>query len=322
MIFFPSPAELYTPKYDLGEYLSDKDTPINKKLYEAMSRFATMCFDATVGIKTIKVHLKKDLLFYFNEAYALCTKVSIDAYPESHFFEEYWDEMSLKREEVLDKYFVLSIAYVLLAVNVKVRKQYKGMLNSIFYFLKQNFPYFLQWSFPNEIMKAYEEKQKNILDFYPMASLDDYGEIDPKLGLPKDDKEQDEMFREVRITVLDHISLLSKEKNKEENTKSATPPQEQDTSAVTKRFTNQQIVIFFYYLFNELGVNFENKTKSEWAELIASVSGYSKNNILEKLYFQSRIRDKGIVRDITFVSQVIKSMFPDIAQKMLNEISE
>lgn len=51
MIFFPSPAELYTPKYDLGEYLSDKDTPINKKLYEAMSRFATMCFDATVGIK-------------------------------------------------------------------------------------------------------------------------------------------------------------------------------------------------------------------------------------------------------------------------------
>ena len=90
-----------------------------------------------------------------------------------------------------------------------------------------------------------------------------------------------------------------------------------DIESKNKGLTIQQQNIFYYYLFNELGVNFGNSTKTHWAKLISNVNGRNEVNIRKALSI--KFDDSTTKKDMIVVAKLVKLLFPSIAQKILND---
>ena len=81
-----------------------------------------------------------------------------------------------------------------------------------------------------------------------------------------------------------------------------------------------QADIFFYYLFNELGLNFNNSDKTAWARLIRSITGKNEKNIKDALSFDfDKPKTK---KDVRKAAEYMKELFPSIVAKMQNDIKE
>ena len=81
-----------------------------------------------------------------------------------------------------------------------------------------------------------------------------------------------------------------------------------------KGMTTGQQVIFFYYLFDSLGVNFGNSDKAAWIRLIQSVTGRSRDNIKDRLYF--KFEELQTQKDLRIVSGCMRELFPSISAKI------
>lgn len=84
-----------------------------------------------------------------------------------------------------------------------------------------------------------------------------------------------------------------------------------------KGMTTAEIDLVFYYLFNELGVNFNNTTKESWIRFIETLTGRHYQNIKTHLNFS--FDDPQTQKNLRKVFNLFLEIFPEIAQKILND---
>jgi len=89
------------------------------------------------------------------------------------------------------------------------------------------------------------------------------------------------------------------------------------TDAKTRGMTMPQQVLAFYYLFNELGISFNNSDKTQWARFINTFTGKNFQNIRTELNidFESRKTQK----NLRIVADLFAELFPRIQQKVIND---
>ena len=85
----------------------------------------------------------------------------------------------------------------------------------------------------------------------------------------------------------------------------------------TKQATTRQLGILFYYLFNELGIDFTNSDKSEWARLISFISGYDSETLRKK--FDVDYDRKQTLKDMDVVCAAIRNLMPGLARKIAKD---
>lgn len=85
----------------------------------------------------------------------------------------------------------------------------------------------------------------------------------------------------------------------------------------TRGMTMPQQVLAFYYLFNELGISFNNSDKTQWARFINTFTGKNFQNIRTELNidFESRKTQK----NLRVVADLFAELFPRIQQKVIND---
>lgn len=83
---FPPIDRLYEREEDPNVY---KENPILRNLFEHYQPFFEKGINYTADGKTWNVYPTGRMLWYCNEAFSLCTKLSIDPCPEDYFIDEY-----------------------------------------------------------------------------------------------------------------------------------------------------------------------------------------------------------------------------------------
>lgn len=87
----------------------------------------------------------------------------------------------------------------------------------------------------------------------------------------------------------------------------------------SKKMTIGEIALTFYYLFDEMGLNFANSHKTEWARFISRLTGKSYNRIREALFIEF---ERGITqRHLRNVACLFSELFPEIEQKVRNDLN-
>ena len=81
-----------------------------------------------------------------------------------------------------------------------------------------------------------------------------------------------------------------------------------------KGMTVPQLVLVFYYLFNELGVNFDNSYKTAWAKFIHQLTGKCQQNIRSGLnidFFSKRTH-----KNMRFVASFLLNCSLDLGENI------
>ena len=85
----------------------------------------------------------------------------------------------------------------------------------------------------------------------------------------------------------------------------------------TRGMTMPQQVLVFYYLFNELGISFNNSDKTQWARFINTFTGKNFQNIRTELNID--FESKKTQKNLRVVSDLFAELFPRIQQKVIND---
>ena len=85
----------------------------------------------------------------------------------------------------------------------------------------------------------------------------------------------------------------------------------------TRGMTMPQQVLAFYYLFNELGISFNNSDKTQWARFINTFTGKNFQNIRTELNID--FESKKTQKNLRVVSDLFAELFPRIQQKVIND---
>jgi uncharacterized coiled-coil protein SlyX len=85
----------------------------------------------------------------------------------------------------------------------------------------------------------------------------------------------------------------------------------------TRGMTMPQQVLAFYYLFNELGINFNNSDKTQWARFINTFTGKNFQNIRTELNIDFEC--KKTQKNLRVVADLFSELFPRIQQKVIND---
>ena len=120
--------------------------------------------------------------------------------------------------------------------------------------------------------------------------------------------------------------LLNKEADKIKQLKNKLRSETQALKATIVELTEEtnirgmtmpQQVLAFYYLFNELGISFNNSDKTQWARFINTFTGKNFQNIRTELNidFESRKTQK----NLRIVADLFAELFPRIQQKVIND---
>lgn len=71
-------------------------------------------------------------------------------------------------------------------------------------------------------------------------------------------------------------------------------------------------------MFNELGVNFQNSKKKDWAKVISAMNGKNEEYIRKAL--SVNFEDDVTKNDMRIVISTIDNLLPNITQKIRNDI--
>lgn len=93
---------------------------------------------------------------------------------------------------------------------------------------------------------------------------------------------------------------------------------EYESAVKIKGLTISQQNIFFYYIFDEMDINFENSTKTQWAKIISNVTGKSEENTRKKLCI--KFDNPATQKDMKRVADIVKDLLPFIYNKILNDL--
>ncbi len=85
----------------------------------------------------------------------------------------------------------------------------------------------------------------------------------------------------------------------------------------TRGMTMPQQVLAFYYLFNEMGINFNNSDKTQWARFINTFTGKNFQNIRTELNIDFEC--KKTQKNLRVVADLFAELFPRIQQKVIND---
>lgn len=85
----------------------------------------------------------------------------------------------------------------------------------------------------------------------------------------------------------------------------------------TRGMTMPQQVLAFYYLFNELGISFNNSDKTQWARFINTFTGKNFQNIRTELNIN--FESKKTQKNLRIVADLFAELFPRIQQKVIND---
>ena len=196
---FP-PRDSLFEREDLDFY---ENNPILKKLMEHYLPFFEKGIDYVYEGKTRNVYPTGSLLWYCNEAFSLCTKLSIDPSPEHYFVDEYYYDIGGECTPI-ERYLVLSIFYALLAVNWKVRRQHLKMVDVLFNFLSKRCPLSVMTKCLDFINETYEPLNAIDYDFRPAIDCYGYTRLKVDEGLPNNDEEQRDLFVQMKMKVFNN----------------------------------------------------------------------------------------------------------------------
>lgn len=200
---FPDRDELYERKNDLNDYKKD---PHISKVIELYQPFFEKGINYMSDGKYINSYLEGSILYYFNEAFSLCTKLSIDPTPEEYFINEYYQDISGNK---IERYFILSMVYVLLAINGFVRKQHLKMIDILYQFLCSRCPIDIMCKELLFISEFYQSQELPFWLFKPQIDQYEYTKLKVDEGLPEDEKEQEAAIIEMRKKVSEHAKLFN-----------------------------------------------------------------------------------------------------------------
>lgn len=82
--------------------------------------------------------------------------------------------------------------------------------------------------------------------------------------------------------------------------------------------TVAETALTFYYLFDELGVDFSNSDKTQWARFIHRLTGKSYQRVREALYFD--FDQKSTRKNLRNVASLFAELFPRIETKIKNDM--
>ena len=85
----------------------------------------------------------------------------------------------------------------------------------------------------------------------------------------------------------------------------------------TRGMSMPQQVLAFYYLFNELGISFNNSDKTQWARFINTFTGKNFQNIRTELNID--FESKKTQKNLRVVADLFAELFPRIQQKVIND---
>ena len=197
----------FPPRDHLFLWEDDPDTykanPVINNLFEHYLTFFEKGIDYTSDGKTWNVYPTGSVLWYFNEAFSICTKLSIDPYPEQYFLDEYYRDIGGNCTPI-ERYFILSIVYSLLAVNWKVRRQHLKMVDVLYNFLSKGCPYSVMVKSIEFIAKTYTDSNAIDYEFRPIIDRWGYTLLKVDEGLPTDDEEQNDLFVQMRKKVCEN----------------------------------------------------------------------------------------------------------------------
>ena len=155
-----------------------------------------------------------------------------------------------------------------------------------------------------------------------------YSEIQPERveELESTIDRKNEEINKLKNTVEQLNLLLNKEADKIKQLKNKLRTETQALKATISKLTEEvnirgmtmpQQVLAFYYLFNELGIHFNNSDKTQWARFINTFTGKNFQNIRTELNidFESRKTQK----NLRIVADLFAELFPRIQQKVIND---
>jgi hypothetical protein len=84
-------------------------------------------------------------------------------------------------------------------------------------------------------------------------------------------------------------------------------------------FTAQQLAILFYYQMH-VEQTWDSVSKRQIASTIEAISGISSGNVYKRLNFQAHFNDPAMRRDLLYVANTVRDIFPTVSHRILNEL--
>lgn len=205
--------ETFYRELGVEDILNDKNAPVNKLLYKLLRRVITYTFVEKENGTKVTRHLGFTIEEYFSQAYAICTKLTIDKHPENHFLQEYVRDLP-SDYTLTDCHIVFLTVYVLLSTNLQNRRQFIMMLEQIYNTFALHTPLFEE--FQEIIEQAWKQKLFNKIDFTPNSFFfSEFKEFSPTYGMPHSKKEFLGLINDIRLCV--GIQIESTKCNKGKN---------------------------------------------------------------------------------------------------------
>lgn len=173
MIYEEHPLEYFLYTFDDKKRILN----INTILYDGVCEFANgLILPLVSDGKDCEQCLMYSAEHYFNDAYYICTKLSFDTHPESHFLEEYFNTIE---GGALDKWMVFSLVYWLLARNYAIRPQHINMMKTIAEFLLDGRDVFI-----TSFFISLEREKKMLCNFEVFPAKQSYQTKDDDFRVP------------------------------------------------------------------------------------------------------------------------------------------
>lgn len=129
-------------------------------------------------------------------------------------------------------------------------------------------------------------------------------------------KEQNARLTRIITQQNEELRLLH-EKHDEETRNMMMILSEHEENYNSKGFTLAQMVLLFYYLFNELGINFDNTPKVKWARFIQKVTGKHIQNIKTELDIE--FETSKTQKNLKIVADLFRELLPQITGIIEND---
>jgi hypothetical protein len=209
--------ETFYRELGVEDILNDKNAPVNKLLYKLLSRVITYTFVEKENGTKVTRHLGFTIEEYFSQAYAICTKLTIDKHPENHFLQEYVRDLP-SDYTLTDCHIVFLTVYVLLSTNLQNRRQFIMMLEQIYGNFAPHTPLFEE--FQEIIEKAWKQNLFNKIDYTPASCFfSKFKDFSPTVGMPHSKKGVLDLVNDIRLCVGIQMesTRCKREKNVETN---------------------------------------------------------------------------------------------------------
>lgn len=182
--------------------------------------------------------------------------------------------------------------------NIDQKNNIINIMESKYYQEKERLPDILIYDLSTLFNALREEVNSNCIA--DNNEIDDYCDISTKI----EDKEYQLIINEQKKEIENLKDIIEKSINE----------------VPVKGMTMSKVVLVTYYLFNELGLNFNNSDKTSWAGFINRLTGFNYQNIRYELTYL--FKTKNTQKNLKEVADLFKELLPNISNKINNDSKE